>query len=265
MKKLNKRSVFSFALAVMLVFTVGFYSSAEPTTAWFTAFKDPNNEFNMDLIEIESNFEGETASMTFDASTRFADADERNNMFEHACKFFTIELTNKSERNALAIIDLTDSSETRDVSVDNGVRYLIYEYTDKIIYNETDVVEVVPGVYENADGERVIKENGEYFRLDKMVADVLDEKIGDRQNEIAAMSGEEQRLFLAQQATDNVVLTKDVTRKFCVAVWVEYDYFVDNSVLDESTGVRTLDCKLDVVVNAVQADHYPVAEGNSVQ
>lgn len=259
MKKLNKRSAFSFLLAVMLVFTVGFYSSAEPTTAWFTAFKDASNEFDMDLIEIETDFEGETVSMTFDAATKFADADERNNMFEHACEFFTVELTNKSDRNAYAFIDLVDSSETRDVSVDNGVRYIIYEYTDKIAY--TDVVEVVPGVFENSDGERVIEENGEYFRLDKMVADVLDEKIGDRQDEVVAMTGEEQRIFLEQQVSSDVVLTKDVTRKFCVAVWVEYDYFVNNSVLDESTGVRTLECNVDIVVNAVQADHYPVAQG----
>ncbi len=261
MKKLNKRSVFSFVLAVMLVFTVGFYSSAEPTTAWFTAFKDASNEFDMDRIVIETNFEDETETMMFDAGTRFADADERSNMFEHACKFFTIELTNVSDRDAYAFIDLVDSSQSRTASVDNGVRYFIYEYNDKTEY--TDVIEVVPGVYENADGKRVIEENGKYFRTDKMIADILTEKIGDRQDEISAMSGEEQRTFLAAQASSEVKLTKNEPRKFCVAVWVEYDYFLNNAQLDEATGVRTLECNIDVVVNAVQADHYPVVEESS--
>ncbi|MBQ8027604.1 MAG: hypothetical protein IJ261_05755 [Clostridia bacterium] len=258
MKKLNKRSVFSVVLALMLVFTVGFYSSAEHTTAWFTAFSDESKEFTMDNIDItyDPGIENGTAEMTFDASTKFADADERAKMFEHACKFFTVTITNSGERDALVFIDIADVSKA--VTTDKGVRYYIYEYDayNNIKYNADQVTELVPGVFEDAEGKRVIESDGTYFRTEKMIADILTEKIGNRQDEIAAMSGEEQLDFLNQEASSLVELKKGQTKSFCCAFWVEYDYFKDITPVD---GVRTLECNVNVEVNAVQADHYPVA------
>lgn len=258
MKRINKRSILSVILSLMLVFTVGFYSSAEHTTAWFTAFDEAAKEFNMDSINITSDFDSETVEMKFDAATKFADADERSKMFEHACKFFTVTLENTGDRDALVFIDITEDS--RAVTADKGVRYYIYEYTDTTEY--TDVIEVVPGVYENAEGKRVIESNGTYFRTDKMIADVLTEKIGDRQSELDAMSAEEQLAFLNQDSSSLVELKADETKSFCCAFWVEYDYFMAVEPVD---GIRTLDCNVDVVINAVQADHYPVAETTSAE
>ena len=258
MKRINKRSILSVILSLMLVFTVGFYSSAEHTTAWFTAFGEATKEFNMDSINITSDFDGETVELQFDAATKFADADERNKMFEHACKFFTVTLENTGDRDALVFIDITEDS--RAVTADKGVRYYIYEYTDTTEY--TDVIEVVPDVYENAEGKRVIESNGTYFRTDKMIADVLTEKIGDRQSELDAMSAEEQLAFLNQDSSSLVRLNAGETKSFCCAFWVEYDYFMAVEPVD---GIRTLACNVDVVINAVQADHYPVAETTSAE
>ena len=252
MKRINKRSVFSVILAVMLVFTVGFYSSAEPTTAWFTAFGDANKDFNMD--EIKVTYSGDTENrleLKFDAATKFADADERSKMFEHACKFFTVTVTNSGARDALVFIDIADVSKA--VATDKGVRYYIYEYTGKTEY--TDVTEIVPGVFENSDGKRVIEEGGKYFRTNPMIADILTEKIGDRQEEIEHMSGDEQRNFLTQGSSNLIELKAGETKNFCCAFWVEYDYFETIQLVD---GIRTLDCNVDVLINAVQADHYPV-------
>lgn len=258
MKKINKRGVFSVVLSIMLIFTVGFYSSAEHTTAWFTAFGEAAKEFNMDSIDINSDFDGETVELTFDAATKFADEDERNKMFEHACKFFTVTLTNTGDRDALVFLDITE--ESRAVTADKGVRYYIYEYADTIEY--TDVIEVVPGVYENADGKRVIESNGTYFRTDKMIADVLTEKIGGRQAEVESMTSEEQLAFLNQDASSLVELKAGETKSFCCAFWVEYDYFMAVEPID---GIRTLECNVDVVINAVQAEHYLVAEEVSAE
>ena len=258
MKRISKRSVFSVILSLMLVFTVGFYSSAEPTTAWFTAFGEASKEFNMDSIDITSDFDGETVELKFDAATKFADADERSKMFEHACKFFTVTLKNEGDRDALVFIDITE--ESRAVTADKGVRYYIYEYNDTTEY--TDVTEVVPGVYENAEGKRVIESSGTYFRTDKMIADIITEKIGDRQDELNGMTTEEQLAFLNQDASSLVELNAGETKSFCCAFWVEYDYFMNVEPVD---GIRTLECNVDVVVNAVQAEHYPIAETTSAE
>lgn len=258
MKKLSKRSVFSVILSLMLIVTVGFYSSAERTTAWFTAFGEASKEFNMDSIDITSDFDGETIALKFDAATKFADADERSKMFEHACKFFTVTLENTGDRDALVFIDITE--ESRAVTADKGVRYYIYEYIDTTEYN--DVVEVVPGVYENSEGKRVIESNGKYFRTDKMIADILTEKIGDRQAEIESMPPADQLTFLNQDSSSLVELKAGETKNFCCVFWVEYDYFMNVEPVD---GIRTLDCNVDVVINAVQADYYTVAEEVSAE
>lgn len=261
MKKLSKRSVLSVILSLMLVVTVGFYSSAEPTTAWFTAFGEAAKEFDMDSIDITSDFDGETAVLKFDAATKFADADERSKMFEHACKFFTVTITNSGDRDALVFIDITE--ESRAVTADKGVRYYIYEYTDTTEY--TDVTEVVPGVYENTDGKRVIESNGTYFRTDKMIADILTEKIGDRQDDIESMTSDEQLAFLNQDASSLVELKAGETKSFCCAFWVEYDYFMNDENVTVDNGIRTLECNVDVTINAVQAEHYPVAEETTAE
>ena len=261
MKRINKRGVLSIVLSLMLVFSVGFYSSAEHTTAWFTAFGEAAKEFNMDSIDITSDFNGKTAELKFDAATKFADADERSKMFEHACKFFTVTLENTGDRDALVFVDITEASKA--VTADKGVRYYIYEYTATTPY--TDVTEVVPGVFENAEGKRVIESNGKYFRTDKMIADVLTEKIGDRQSELEAMSADEQLTFLNQDSSSLVELKAGETKSFCCAFWVEYDYFMNDENVTVDNGIRTLTCNVDVVINAVQAEHYPVAETTSAE
>lgn len=248
MKKLNKRSVFSVVLALMLVFTVGFYSSAEHTTAWFTDSGDNSQPFLMDTIDVEYlGFDADNLEMQFDAATKFDDADERSKMFEHACKFFTVTVTNKGDRDALVFIDIASK-----ITEDKGLRYYIHEYNndDNIKYNSEDLIEVAPDVYQNADGKRVISSGDKYFRTSTMIADDANAK--------ACIPGENPML-IELDAPD--VEGESTSKSFCVVFWVEYDEFIKTGPVD---GVRTATFNVDVIVNAVQADYYPVPEGISL-
>lgn len=242
MKKLNKRSVFSVVLALMLVFTVGFYSSAEHTTAWFTDSGDNSQPFLMDTIDVEySGFDADNLEMQFDAATKFDDADERSKMFEHACKFFTVTVTNKGKRDALVFIDIAS-----EITEDKGLRYYIHEYNpnDIITYKAEQLTEVAPDVYQNADGKRVISSGDTYFRASTMIADDTNAK--------ACIPGENPVL---------IELDAGESKSFCAVFWVEYDEFIKTEPVDD---VRTATFNVDVIVNAVQADYYPVPDGISL-
>ncbi len=242
MKKLNKRSVFSVVLALMLVFTVGFYSSAEHTTAWFTDSGDNSQQFLMDTIDVEySGFDADNLEMQFDAATKFDDADERSKMFEHACKFFTVTVTNNGDRDALVFIDIAS-----EITEDKGLRYYIHEYNpdDITTYSENQLTEVAPDVFQNADGKRVITSGDTYFRTSTMIADDTNAK--------ACIPGENPML---------IELDAGQSKSFCCVFWVEYDEFIKTEPVD---GVRTAAFNVDVLVNAVQADYYPVPEGISL-
>ncbi len=242
MKKLNKRNIFSIVLALMLVFTVGFYSSAEQTTAWFTSSGDNSQDFLMDTIDVEySGFDSDNLIMQFDAATKFDDADERSKMFEHACKFFTVTVANNGDRDALVFIDIAS-----EITEDNGLRYYIYEYNpdDNTTYTNNELTEVAPGVFENADGKRVIKSGDTYFRTVPMIADDANAK--------AYQIGGQPLL---------IELDAGQLKSFCCVFWVEYDEFIKTEPVD---GVRTAEFNVDVLVNAVQAEHYPIEEMYSV-
>ena len=242
MKKLNKRNLFSAALALMLVFTVGFYSSAEHTTAWFTDSGDNSQQFLMDTIDVEySGFDEDNLVMQFDAATKLDDADERGKMFEHACKFFTVTVTNNGERDALVFIDIAS-----EITKDKGLRYYIHEYNlnDITTYKAEQLTEVAPAVYQNSEGKRVIESNGTYFRTATMIADDANAK--------ACIPGENPML---------IELKAGEEKSFCAVFWVEYDEFIKTEPVN---GVRTAEFNVDVLVNAVQADYYPVPEGVSL-
>lgn len=241
MKKLNKRNIFSVALALMLVFTVGFYSSAEHTTAWFTDSGDNSQLFSMDTIDVEySGYDPGALEMQFDAATKFDDADERSKMFEHACKFFTVTVSNTGDRDALVFIDIAD-----DAADDNGLRYYIHEFdpANNITYSAEDVSEIAPDVWVNSDDERVIESDGSYFRTATIIADDTNAK--------ACKVGDEPLL---------IELDAGQSKSFCCVFWVEYDQFIQIEPVDN---VRTAEFDVDILVNAVQADYYPVEESSS--
>ena len=52
MKNFNKRSAFSLVLCAMLVFCIGVYSSAEPTTAWFSASGEDSETYKMEELNV---------------------------------------------------------------------------------------------------------------------------------------------------------------------------------------------------------------------
>ena len=266
MKKLNKRGVFSIVLALMLVFTVGFYSSAEQTTAWFTDYGSESQDFSMDSINVEyAGYNPENMVMQFDAATKFDDADERAKMFEHTCKFFTFTVTNNGPRDAYVFIDIANNSETQGNSTDIGaLRYYICEYdpNENVTYTAEQInqfTKITPDKYESdsdtliesgvlvdSDGKRVIESNGEYFRISPMISEDTDAtacEVGGEPLLIeldAPEAGEESR-----------------SKSFCCVFWVEYDEFID--VVPNENGVRTAKFNVDISVNAVQADYYPVS------
>lgn len=239
MKKNIKRSVFSLVLCAMLTFCVGFYSSVEPTTAWFSDSGSQSGSFNMDEIDITFTGEGIVDSQTseetmlklaFKAATKAVD--EENNgapdpMFEHAAEFYTFTAKNNSTANAQMRINVTTGSET-----DIGVRYCVYELDTSNPISAQDAESVtllvdsqndIADVWVDGEGERVIK-IGESF-YDALLKENLDN-------------------------SEALLLEAGGEKDYCIGIWVEYDNFLENAVLED--GVRNLECNATVNISATQ-------------
>ncbi len=239
MKKNIKRSVFSLVLCAMLVFCVGFYSSVEPTTAWFSDTGSQSGSFNMDEIDITFTGEGIVDSQTSDETMIELDfkaatkaEDEENNgepdpMFEHAAEFYTFTAKNNSTAIAQMRINVTTGSET-----DIGVRYCVYELDTSTPIPAESVTLLVDGqndstalddVYVDENGERVLKIGESYY----------DARLKENLNNSEAL-----------------LLEAGGEKDYCIGIWVEYDNFLENAV--SANGVRTLECNATVNISATQ-------------
>lgn len=271
MKKINKRSVFSVVLCAMLVFCAGFYSSAEPTTAWFSDAGESSNDYAMEELNIAFTGDGfgENATkleLSFDAATKFADADERAGMFEHAAKYyvFTAESSADNKFDAQIKIDVNYENTQDDImtaaEVDKGLRYFVYE-VDAAADAVAQAEEYVPDVWVDADGKCLVRgieaEPDVYY--DSKLADKLEDKI-------QAESGfdtftEEQKLeFLrsVQETPDPIAPGEKKT--YCICFWVEYDAFISQT--ETQSPLRNLEFDVDVKVSAEQ---YVEAEDSAAE
>ncbi len=287
MKKVNKRSILSLVLCAMLVFCVGFYSTAKPTTSWFYAAEKLEEAYKMQEVNVVfEDFAGneissvETQTLNFKAATKLSDSEERANMFEHAAEFYVFSAENTGDFPAHIEIDIWGENVQGDimtsaVSGDSGIRYFIYELdvseksevdsslVDSIFGNEvpnggtvlqdgeaTAVSEAaMEDVYVNKEsGLRVLYYNGKYYYTQlssKLFSNITDE------TDLSTVENE--KTFL-QDAVDVQAthLDKDEKKVFCICMWVDYDAFVDDANSTVTGGVRTLECNVDIRLQAVQ-------------
>ncbi len=261
MKKINKRSVLSVVLCAMLVFCAGFYSSAQPTTAWFSDIGDTSGDFVMEELYVDFTGEGigEGASklaLSFDAATRFADADERSKMFEHAAKYYMFTAENTGTLSAHVMVEINDSQTQDDImtaaEIDKGLRYFIYEVntTADLVANGEEFVE---GVFTDENGNCLVKSGNEYY--DSKLADKLDEKISAA-TDVDFTDEAQQLAFLNECHEDFGELKPGEKRTYCICFWVEYTPFINNSTnaINEANGIsiRTMDFDVDVKLSAEQ-------------
>lgn len=256
MKKNFKRSVFSVALCAMLVFCVSFYSSAEPTTAWFSDTDNKEGKFNMD--EIAVLFEGDaitgtqagsqtaaTVELNFKAATKAVDKENANKpepMFEYAAEFYTFKATNYSD-------GVTARLRAEVVSDNAQVNYRVYELGEEVTadgvelyiegaadgYDFDDVyVKTVTSEDGNSTEERVLKIGEKYY--DAALVENLD-NTGD--------------LLLAPGQANS--------KTYCIAVWFEYTDF------DTPEGVDTVSCSAELKISAEQVQEAETTSTQAVE
>lgn len=276
MKKINKRSVFSVVLCAMLVFCVGFYSSAQPTTAWFSDSGEEDGTYKMEEISVifsgDGIGEGETKlELNFDASTRFADADERSKMFEHAAKYYIFTAENKGTIPARIKVDVVNSNTQGDIMVpsvvDNGLRYFIYEVDDSDV--RSDGENLVGDVWQDVDGNCLIRtSDGKFY--DSKLADKIDEKISEKypeKTDFDELEESSQFDFLDSINNDIPLLDVDTKKTYCICFWVEYTPFMELATVAENSGVgtsvRTMNYNVDVQLSAEQRTIEEVSSSTS--
>lgn len=102
MKRINKRSVLTVVLALMLVLSLGFYTGLRPTTAWFNASDSVTKNYDIGTFEVDFDaYVHQSMNLTFDATTKLAEAladdEDRNAEFEYAVKYIYVTLENNVE------------------------------------------------------------------------------------------------------------------------------------------------------------------------
>ena len=270
MKNINKRSVFSLVLCAMLVFCIGVYSSAEPTTAWFSDSGEDSETYKMEEINVAFSGdrlgENETAlELKFDAATKFDDADERAKMFEHAAKYYVFTAKNNNPvggLDAAIAVDIRYPNAQGDImtsaEVDKGLRYFVYEI-DTANDVRTKDIELAPGVWVDAEDKCLVKpfENNDDLFYDSKIADKIEEKIAARTG-FESFTPEQKLEFLSGIQETTQPLAPGSEKTYCVCFWVEYDVFVSQAETVDS--VRNLTFDVDVRITAEQYDKTVLAE-----
>lgn len=262
MKKFNFRSVFSVALCAMFVFSVGFYAMAEPTTSYFSDTGEAQGNYEMKKLLV--NFKDaadnpidssiEALDLKFDAATKFMDENERENMFEHAAKYYIFKVENlaESELNAQIRIDVVNSANGNNVQesaeLDKGLRYFIYEVSDSDVLSDmSGITKLVDGVYVNQDESCVIESAGKYF--DSKLSEKLGEKLS-----VATVDESFNEIDFLNTANKQIEhLEPGNSKTYCICFWVEYDNFTEFDDAEDDD-IRTVNYNVDIKLSAEQCD-----------
>lgn len=242
MKKNIKRSVFSLVLCAMLVFCIGFYSSVEPTTAWYSDTGSQEGSFNMDEIDIKfvgdgiaTDDQGEQYSipieLNFKAATKAADTDGKPEpMFEYAAEFYTFKATNKSA-------DTTAKMRVDVVANSAQVNSKVYELGPEV---SADAVSLyIEGATED------------YYFDDVYLKATVDKETGITTEERVLKIGDKYYdAYLVENLNNTADLLlepgEDNAKTYCIGIWVEYSDF------DTTDGVDTISCDATVNISAEQ-------------
>ncbi len=106
MKRLNKRSVFTVVLALMLTLSIGFYTGLRPTTAWFHQEDSVTKTYDVGTFDVDFDATVHAnMNLTFEVTTKLSEALEtaatdaatRNKEFEYAVKYLYVTIANNVE------------------------------------------------------------------------------------------------------------------------------------------------------------------------
>ena len=267
MKKPEKKTAGVIALAVMLLFSVGFFAFLKPTTAWFTDSEATSEEYSMGYAALdEGEFATTNVNWVFPASVKLSDyidsgatADDIKT-FEYGCKYTVIEdVENDGDVPLRFSVDVFDHNASTKNYVQKGLRYFVFYYdsTDNKV-SAVSPTEYVNDVYVDSSDDRVIKNGSDLFKLSFSGNTMHDEMVsvlGNFNNSL--------------DAANNRVVSVDPgdTTSVCVVFWYEYDdafgtpdysgqgYTYENTTAP--TGVRGQAANVDVIVQPIQSDNYP--------
>ncbi len=134
MKRINKRSIFTVVLTLMLALSAGFYTCLNPTTAWFHAEDSDTAAYQVGTFDVDFDaYVHEDMTLTFDASTKLSEAQAqddtlRNREFEYAVKFLYVTVRNNVVKDG-EDVDYLDASvklKFDSEAVGKGLRYYYF-------------------------------------------------------------------------------------------------------------------------------------------
>ena len=137
MKRINKRSVLTAVLALMLVLSFGFYTGLSPTTAWFSASGNASGNYSIGTFDVSSDaYVHENMALHFDVTTKLSEALEtqatdaatRNKEFEYAVQYIYLTLENnvESSRTTADYLDALVNIEISSAATADGLRYFCF-------------------------------------------------------------------------------------------------------------------------------------------
>ncbi len=147
MKRINKRSVLTAVLALMLVLSFGFYTGLSPTTAWFSDSGSTSGEFDIGTFDVSSEaYVHEDMTLHFDVTTKLSEALEtqasdaatRNKEFEYAVQYIYLTLENGVEpsRTGADYLDALVNLEIDSDATDDGLRYFCFALDSTDVSND---------------------------------------------------------------------------------------------------------------------------------
>lgn len=263
MKKPDKRTVISVLLIAMLVFSVGFFIFARPTTSWFTDNEILSEGYSFDQLDYTMPAT-ELSLANFPASVRLADYLSPNatlddiNTFEYGCKFYVLkDISNSGDTPMSFKVDVFDHGETTKDYLQDGLRYFVFFYED----NDNDKEDVsstqqyVSDVWidtaatvaggDNADSRVISDNNGGFFRLD----------LRSRMTSVLGNDSSANALEAANRRSAS--LSSGDSINICVAFWYEYDNAFGTP---DETSYRSTTDNVDVILTPIQGEHYPPTE-----
>ena len=220
MKRINKRSVLTAVLALMLVLSFGFYTGLSPTTAWFSDSGSTSGEFDIGTFDVSSEaYVHEDMTLHFDVTTKLSEALEtqasdaatRNKEFEYAVQYIYLTLENGVEpsRTSADYLDALVNLEIDSDATDDGLRYFCFALDSTDVSND--------GYY-----NKVTSDNNGTFTTNG----ALSSKIRSycTANSISTDSG-----LLDAMADNELRVAHGDSVSLCVALWVDHG---DSGVVD---------------------------------
>ncbi|HBL40951.1 MAG TPA: hypothetical protein DDY98_05010 [Ruminococcaceae bacterium] len=250
MKRINKRSIFTTVLSLMLALSTGFYTCLNPTTAWFHA--EGSIPVTYDMGEFDINFDAyvqQDMTLNFEASTKLSEAksnDTQSNMeFEYAVKYLYITVKNnavKPGENA-DYLDALVKLKFSQASTDAGLRYYYFACGDAQDINSTK--SYYSSIATDANGTYTSAHD-----LSTKIQTFCTAKSIDTDSDY--MNTSKNTLINFDNDTDAIRVPHNKQVTICIAVWVDHDKYLDY-ISRTVTGPLSLSTQIELFAKQANA------------